>query len=132
PPSLPSTVAVIGLGLIGGSIARDLAERGVRVLIDDIDQDSMNAALRELPRSEILSSPAQLTSAGMVVIATPVDIARTTLRRVVPDLPPDAILTDVGSTKVPICDQAMELGIGDRFVGSHPFTGDHRSGWTAS
>jgi prephenate dehydrogenase len=42
------------------------------------------------------------------------------------------LVTDVGSTKRPIVAAAEASAIGDRFVGSHPFAGDHRSGWTAS
>ncbi|HKP77322.1 MAG TPA: prephenate dehydrogenase/arogenate dehydrogenase family protein, partial [Longimicrobiaceae bacterium] len=42
------------------------------------------------------------------------------------------LVTDTGSTKASIIAAAVRLGIGECFVGSHPFTGDHRSGWSAS
>ncbi|HMA25279.1 MAG TPA: prephenate dehydrogenase/arogenate dehydrogenase family protein, partial [Gemmatimonadaceae bacterium] len=42
------------------------------------------------------------------------------------------LITDVGSTKSRIVALAGELGLGGRFVGSHPMAGDHRSGWDAS
>jgi prephenate dehydrogenase len=42
------------------------------------------------------------------------------------------LITDVGSTKSRIVALAAELGLGARFVGSHPLAGDHRSGWDAS
>ena len=68
----------------------------------------------------------------LIVVAVPVDRARDVLERVAPHANDAALITDVGSTKAGIVAGASELGLGARFVGSHPMAGDHRSGWSAS
>ena len=127
------TVAVIGLGLIGGSLARDLSARGVRVLGWDADAESLRAAADEgvvhHPLADDLHGADQ---ADAVVLAVPVLAAPNLLRRLAPRLGPVRLITDAGSTKTSIVRAAESLAIGDRFVGSHPLAGDHRSGWDAS
>ncbi len=129
----PDTTAIIGLGLMGGSLARDLAARGVRIAAFDADPDVVLAASAAGIVAEPLDdSLSGIGRAGLIVIATPVDAAIDTLARMAPHLADDAIVTDMGSVKQGIADRAGELGIGARFVGSHPLTGDHRSGWSVS
>lgn len=129
----PATTAIIGLGLMGGSLARDLAARGTRIAAFDADPEVVSAAIAAGIVAEPLdASLTGLSRAGLIVIATPVDAALDTLATMAPHLADDAIVTDVGSVKQGIADRARELGIGGRFVGSHPLTGDHRSGWSAS
>jgi prephenate dehydrogenase len=128
-----SSVAVIGLGLIGGSLARDLAARGARVLAYDTDATHLRRALHEGVVHEALDATlAGLAGAEVIVIAVPVDAAIEILGRM-GKLASDArLITDVGSTKARIVATAREAGLGDRFVGSHPMAGGHRSGWEAS
>jgi prephenate dehydrogenase len=127
------SVAIVGLGLIGGSLARDLAGQGIRVLGWDADADALRAAVAEgvvhYPLSEDL---ADVDQADAVVLAVPVLAAANVLRRLKPHLGGVRLITDVGSTKSSIVRAAQELGLGTRFVGSHPLAGDHRSGWEAS
>ena len=119
-------VFVLGLGLIGGSLARDLAARGVRVSGVDIDTATLNAARAEGIVGD-LDGPMDV-----IVVAAPVFAARGLLPKVA-ELGADArLITDAGSTKASIVRAAEALGIGERFVGSHPLAGDHRSGWDAS
>jgi prephenate dehydrogenase len=122
------TAAVLGLGLIGGSIARDLAERGVRVFSWDHDSAAVDSAMRQRIAEPVLWSE----PIDVVVIAVPVLAAHDLLRKLVPRLDGVRLVTDVGSTKTSIVRRAHALGIGGRFVGSHPLAGDHRSGWDAS
>jgi prephenate dehydrogenase len=124
---------IIGLGLMGGSLARDLAALGVRLVVADVRPEVMAAALDE--GIAVAATGNDLSGAGdvdLVVIATPVDEAREIMDRLAPHLAPETIVSDLGSTKLSISRQAEAVGIGDRFVGSHPLTGDHRSGWAAS
>ncbi|MBA3645860.1 MAG: prephenate dehydrogenase/arogenate dehydrogenase family protein [Gemmatimonadaceae bacterium] len=126
-------VAVIGVGLVGGSVARSLAGRGVKVLGFDADQSTVAAALGERVLS--LALPPDLSGieeADAVVIAVPVDAAPAILGLVAARAKSARLITDVGSTKRTIVAAAESLGIGDRFVGAHPMAGDHRSGWPAS
>ena len=70
--------------------------------------------------------------ADVVVIATPVDAAVDVLRALARANHRATLITDVGSTKGRIVAEADALGLSDRFVGSHPMAGDHRSGWSAA
>lgn len=128
------TVAVVGLGLIGGSLARDLAARGVKVSAWDHDGAAMESAMRQRIADPVFwdaDDPPEV-----IVIALPVLAAHEFLRRVVHVLGEKMdrvrLVTDAGSTKRSIVRAAEALGIGERFVGSHPLAGDHRSGWNAS
>ena len=127
------TVAVLGLGLVGGSLARDLAARGVRVVGYDRDPAAVDAARRagavDVAADESLT---HLAAADVVVLAVPVTAAPALLERARPHLAAARLVTDVGSTKRTIVACAERLGLGARFVGSHPLAGDHRSGWAAS
>jgi 3-phosphoshikimate 1-carboxyvinyltransferase len=127
------TAAVIGLGLIGGSVARDLAARGVRVRAFDRDTEQLDAAIRDGVVSEALdASLSGVSDCDLVVIALPVDAAVQMLRRVAPNVGGARLITDVGSTKGSVVREAEALGVAANFVGSHPMAGDHRSGWSAS
>ena len=127
------TAAVAGLGLIGGSVARGLAAAGVRVLGGDRDPASVDAALGEGIVSAALGPELEgLEAAEVFVVAVPVGSAPALLARARPRLGGARLVTDTGSTKASIVAAAERLGIGDRFVGSHPFAGDHRAGWSAS
>lgn len=123
--------AVIGLGLIGGSVARDLSARGVHVLGYDRDSATLAEALRDGGIHEALT-PDLDADADLVVVAVPVSAAAAVLRALGPRLRAATLVTDVGSTKASIAEAAEEAGLGARFVGSHPLAGDHRSGWSAS
>jgi len=126
------TAGVIGLGLIGGSVARDLAALGVRVLAYDRDPATVEKACAEGVAAEPLDrSLAGLSEAEVVIVAVPVSSLRDVLRAT-PPLPRARLVTDAGSTKGSAIATAEALGIGERFVGSHPMAGDHRSGWSAS
>lgn len=127
------TVAIVGLGLMGGSLVRDLTAQGARVLGHDAEPGRAQQARSESMIDAVLDdSFAGVRDAELVVIATPVDAALGILQRLVPVLPPDATVTDVGSTKAEIVAHATRLGLGTRFVGSHPMAGTHQSGWEAS
>jgi len=128
-----TSAAVIGLGLIGGSLSRDLAARGVRVRAYDADADHLASALRDGVVHEALDSTlAGVAGAEVIVIAVPVDAAIEILGRLEPFAAGARLITDVGSTKARIVASAIDVGLGDRFIGSHPMAGGHRSGWNAS
>ncbi len=128
-------VGIVGLGLMGGSLARDLLRRGIEVtaydtgfadIVDGRDGESEVARIRRAP------DLATVADAPIVVIAVPVQTAVDVLSRLAPHLGPAHLVMDVGSTKRHIVASAEALGLGGRFVGCHPLAGDHRSGWAAS
>jgi len=126
-------VAVIGLGMIGGSVARDLAAGGHEV----VGFDRSAAVLRAARRAGIIV-PASgrgytaLASCDVCVIAVPVSAASRLIGRLAGSLANVPLVTDVGSTKRSIVRAAAAAGLGGRFVGAHPLAGDHRAGWHAS
>jgi prephenate dehydrogenase len=126
------SATVIGLGLIGGSIARDLSARGVRVRGYDADRARLDEAVREGIITDPLDADFEGAAADVIVLAVPVDQAPAMLRRLARIARSARLVTDVGSTKASIVGEARMLGLDDCFVGAHPMAGDHRSGWAAS
>jgi prephenate dehydrogenase len=126
-------VSIIGLGLMGGSLARALAARGVHVLGYDRDKSSLDAAVSEgivhEPLDDALSG---VERADVVVLATPVAATAQLLKKFGRELVGPSLIMDVASTKRSIVAAAEAAGLGPRYVGAHPLTGSHRSGWGAS
>jgi prephenate dehydrogenase len=128
------TVAIIGLGLIGGCLARDLAARGIRVLAHDVDEAALNDACDVgVVHSALDASLHGVEAAQIVVLAVPVPAMHDLLQRLA-RRPAGRVrlITDTCSTKRSVMDSAARLGFADRFVGGHPLAGDHRAGWFAS
>jgi prephenate dehydrogenase len=126
-------ISVVGLGLMGGSLARALAARGVEVVGYDRDPDSLRAAVAEGIVHEALDSTlAGVERADVVVFATPVGATASLLAQLASRLEGPSLIMDVASTKRSIVAAAEAAGLGPRFVGAHPLTGSHRSGWGAS
>lgn len=126
-------VAVVGLGLIGGSLARDLSARGHEVLGYDRSGATRRAARRAGAISQSLSRHLDgIEEADIAVIALPVDLTRQALLENADRLRSLKAVTDVGSTKRSILRAAAEAGLAKSFVGSHPMAGGHESGWAAS
>lgn len=127
------TIAILGLGLIGGSLARDLSACGARVLGYDHDRAQLRGALAARAIGAAVGDDLSgLREASIVVLAVPTDAAAAVLERAAPFLEQASLVTDVGSTKLVIGKQAAKLGMRERFVGAHPMAGDHRSGFAAS
>lgn len=127
------TVAVAGLGLVGGSLARDLTGAGIRVLGMDGDAGAVAGARASgVIANRFEPDGTGLEDVDVFVLAVPVQAASELLRSLAPQLAGVSLVTDVGSTKASIVATAEAIGLGARFVGSHPLAGDHRSGWSAS
>jgi prephenate dehydrogenase len=126
-------LALIGVGLIGGSLAAALraADAVDQVTGFDIDVRAVTIGLARGVIDRAADSPADaVRDAGLVVVATPVGATRVTFLQIAAALPAEAILTDVGSTKCSVIDAAREtLGSAvSRFVPAHPIAGGERSG----
>lgn len=124
-------VAIVGLGLVGGSLARALARRGYRV----IGVDGAGPRRRARAAGAVAVATARVAEAArnadVLVLAAPPGANRALLRRLGRTAPARLVITDVGSVKGPICRQAERLGL-RRFVGGHPLAGSERSGFAAS
>ncbi|HTP28197.1 MAG TPA: prephenate dehydrogenase [Anaeromyxobacteraceae bacterium] len=126
---LPSPLCVVGLGLMGGSLARAVkqADRAVRVIAIERNEQVRTSALREgVVESASAEPSAALADCEFAVLCTPVASLEALLGPVSALLPEGAILTDVGGAKERILARAVEAvrrGVG--FVGAHPMFGGH-------
>jgi len=124
-------VAIIGLGLIGGSLARALKRGGWRVAGQDRPL-VLRAAVRARAIDVAARSLAQaVAEADVVVLAASPRTNRRLLPIVARAAPAGAVLTDVGSVKRGICAEARRRSLA-RFVGGHPMAGRETSGFAAS
>lgn len=128
------TVAIVGLGLMGGSLGMALRNRGLAERILGCDSDP--AALRDAERlgavDEVQSLESAVARAGLVVLAAPVPALSGLFGQMRPHLNPDAVVTDLGSVKRPVLEAAAALGRPERFVGGHPLAGREQSGVAAA
>jgi prephenate dehydrogenase len=130
---LPKHVGIVGLGLIGGSLARDLLSRGVEVTGLDRDTSQIGNLAGSGPgQMRLADSLAAVTVAPVVIVAVPVGATIAVLAELAPHVTAGHVVLDVGSTKRVVVERAEALGIGTRFVGCHPLAGHHTSGWAAS
>lgn len=127
----------IGLGLIGGSIAKALrANRPSCVIYAyDSNPEALSQALQEGVITKALAAPAslrRLPDCDVLFLCAPVGNNDENLRGLKDKLPDTAILTDVGSVKTGIHKQIATLGLKERFIGGHPMAGSERYGYTNS
>jgi prephenate dehydrogenase len=124
-------VAVLGLGLLGGSVALATRRRRVaaRVAGATRRQQVLERALDCGAVDEVGSFEDAARDADLVVLATPVFAMSDVVRRIAPLLREGAILTDVGSVKSGLADMLPGLlPRGVRYVGAHPMAGSHQGG----
>ena len=123
-------VAVVGLGLIGGSIALAIRERWPSVRIAGIDRQ---AVLAHAQGSGALDRGSETTGAlgevDLVILAAPVRQNVALLGEIAQQLPATTIVTDVGGTKRDIVEAARALRCAAAFVGGHPIGGAERGGF---
>jgi prephenate dehydrogenase len=124
-------VAIAGLGLIGGSLARALTARGHRVIGVDRAPALRRARAARAVSGTAPSVEAAAPEADVLVLAAPPRDNLALLRRVARACRDGLVVTDVGSVKGPIAREARRLGLA-RFVGGHPVAGSEGSGFSAS
>lgn len=123
-------VAIAGLGLIGGSLARALAAQGYRVL--GIDRPPvLRAARKARAIAAGVSLEAAALQADILVLAAPPSANLRLVGRLARTAPATLVVTDVTSVKAPIVAEARRLGL-RHFVGGHPMAGTERAGFAAS
>ena len=122
-------VTIIGLGLIGGSLAISLKENGFAKTIIGVDQnpENVNKAFRRRLIDEEADLSTGIKRADLVIIAIPVD-SLVELLPVVMNQVTNQVVIDVGSTKTQIMASIADHSRRDRFVGTHPMAGTEHSG----
>jgi len=131
------TLAVIGVGLIGGSLAGALKERDAvgSVVGCGRSNENLEAAVQRGLIDRYTNDPVSaVAEADMVLLATPVNALIRTLPTLAKHMRPDAIITDAGSVKCEVIN-AARAALGDRFerfVPGHPIAGREKSGAQAA
>ncbi len=130
-------LCVIGVGLIGGSLARALREQGAvaEVIGSGRNERNLRAAVRLGVVDRYDTDPTRaVAGADVVVIAVPLGAIEPVLRAIVPHLAPEAVVTDVGSAKGSVVADVERIygRIPPYFVPGHPIAGTEQSGVEAS
>ncbi|WP_370897140.1 prephenate dehydrogenase [Chryseobacterium gossypii] len=123
-------ISIIGVGLIGGSIALKLKKKGIADFVYGIDNS--NKHLNDALDLKIIDAKVDLEygirNSDLVIMAIPVDAARELLPKVLDLLTPAQTVMDVGSTKAGIVDAVKGHHSRSRFVAFHPMWGTENSG----
>lgn len=126
-------VAIVGLGLIGGSVALALKERGLarRVLAVGRDPGKLAPAVEQGMIDAVADLPDAARQADLMLFCTPVDRIADGVLAAAAHARPGTLLTDAGSVKGPICHRlAGQLPDGVTFIGGHPLAGSEKQGFT--
>ena len=125
-------IALIGIGLIGSSIARDVKELGLakEVVISTRSPETLRRAEElGLGTAYVASAAEAVRGADLVVVSVPVGASEEVARQISPNLKAGAIVTDVGSTKASVIAQmAPHMPQGVHFIPGHPLAGTEKSG----
>ena len=125
----------IGLGLIGGSIARALkaGASDTKIIAYDPNDDSLALAKEEgIADITVNQIDASFTDCDYIFLCAPVEINDQNLLILKPFLNSKTTLTDIGSVKTDIHVHIHDLGLDEQFIGGHPMTGTERIGFQNS
>lgn len=124
-------IAIIGLGLIGGSMALDLKKRGFATEVIGVDNNLQHANIAKLSKlvDEISELEDAVLRADLIILATPIDVVKNLLTKVLELCAgTQKVVTDVGSTKAGLAEQIANHPNRVQYVASHPMAGTEFSG----
>lgn len=130
-----ASVAILGLGVMGGSLARALSELEGRPRVmgwSPRAQEREAAERAGVVDAAPTSRDEAVEDAELVVLATPLRASCDLMGEIARTAPPDATLSDVASLKAPLVRAAAAAGVERRWVGCHPMAGSEASGFEAS
>lgn len=125
---------IIGLGLIGGSIAIDLRKSGMVTELIGIDLNKEHAAKAlELGLVDRIDAEGKsISTSDLIVMAIPVSVLSQLLPSILDTVKKEAVVVDTGSTKTTICKEISHHKNRGQFVAAHPIAGTENSGPTAA
>lgn len=130
-----NTVGFIGLGLIGGSIAKAILEKHptVSIYAHAFHKETLEEAYKEgvILNNDFLPME-EFGSMDILFLCSPVKVNIDYIKQLKPYLKKDCIITDVGSVKGDIHKAIEDLGLSSQFVGGHPMTGSEKIGFKNS
>lgn len=130
-----SVIGFIGLGLIGGSIARRLKK--VRPQLTIMAYMRTRSKLEQAKADGVVDVildgiGEELSRCDLIFLCTPVEYNAQYLAAIRPYLKPGALITDVGSTKTSIHQEIERQGLTEVFTGGHPMAGSEKTGYESS
>lgn len=129
------TYGFIGLGLIGGSIARAIKQfdASSKIIAYAPHRETVDAAKADGIIDVALDKIGpEYSECDYIFLCAPVEINNDNLELLLPYLNPNTTLTDIGSVKNSIHEKVKELGLEKQFIGGHPMTGTERIGYQNS
>ncbi|MBN8653151.1 MAG: prephenate dehydrogenase [Cytophagales bacterium] len=125
---------IVGLGLIGGSVALGLRRAGIATELMGVDANAANGlkAVELGLVDKIVSEDKALSSADLIVLSIPVNALNAFLPAVLDIVKKGAVVIDAGSTKTSICKSVANHPKRNQFVAAHPIAGTENSGPTAA
>lgn len=129
------TCGFVGLGLIGGSIAKALkaADPSIKIIAYDTNMETLTLALSEKTADiAVTSIDEQFSACDFIFLCAPVSHNDENLVAIKKVLSPNCILTDVGSVKTTIHEHVQAAGLSAQFIGGHPMAGSERIGYKNS
>jgi prephenate dehydrogenase len=124
-----TNIYIIGIGLIGGSMALDIKSHYANATIFGIDNNENH--LEQAIKLGIIDKTAtikDLSNANLVIVSVPVDIALLILPEILDKVGSETLVIDVGSTKFPICEAITNHEKRRNFMATHPIAGTEFSG----
>jgi prephenate dehydrogenase len=127
-------IAIVGLGLIGGSLAIDLRSKKIatRLIGVDFNEGHARKALELGLVDEILPEEKTFAESDVVILAIPVNTIGALLPSILDRVAKNAVVIDTGSTKSMICKSVAQHDRRAQFVAAHPISGTENSGPTAA
>lgn len=124
------TVGIIGLGLIGGSIAMDLQNSNFaeRIIGNDYNQRHIEYALEKKFIHEAMDIENIIKQSDLIVLSVPVNVIKKMLSALLDLTYNNKVIIDTGSTKHEICQSVAKHASRSRFVATHPIAGTEYSG----
>ncbi|MBT8115915.1 MAG: prephenate dehydrogenase/arogenate dehydrogenase family protein, partial [Arenicella sp.] len=131
-----SKVAIVGVGLLGGSLARELRTKRLANTVVGVcrSEKSRQMALQLDVVDDVTDLQSAVRGADLVVMATPMQAMLPLLQQIEPELGADAVVTDVGSVKTSLY-QELKIHCPEllrQFVFAHPIAGGEDAGVSAS
>lgn len=124
-------IGFIGLGLIGGSLAKTIKRHHPQIILKayDIDETNLQEAMSLETIDEIANDISKLTDCSLIFLGTPIDISLKYIEKIHSFGNFHGIITDVGSVKSPICSAVDGLDLPIDFIGGHPMAGSEKTGF---
>ena len=130
-------ICIIGIGLIGGSLAKAIKKTHQSEIVFGYGRDEER--LERAQKGNVIDQYSAdigeaLDGANMVIVATPVGSYESILKKIKPYITKDMVISDVGSTKVSVIEavKAVFDGVLDNFIPAHPIAGKEKSGFEVS